>query len=353
MLKSLYRKISFSKLIPLNKNLLDESTASILEAGFKKISPPSYNKIAVFTSESELSEATDIVVLNLNIYSIFSKDYTLDEYSIKILSSLFRILAKEDREVLKPIAFIICTNPFTLTEYFEREKIRLDRNTRVLHIAPTSLYFSLYQKNITYLILEYNSRFVNKHAYDKIFREIVNTNILLNKSNNYLTDYVIKEGFYDVFTIGGPLLKAYTLKEGDDSFKTPILVSLETPPFIDSQQIIRDLRESLNKIDVTVKDFLEFSSVHIKPFNSLHIILEKAYTEIIGEQPYIDWFTIPSTVEVFNKFFKTVNQLIFGPGVLTKPDGGVFRQQLSIFLKIFNNFLKIKGGGLNEGEQGY
>ncbi|WEU40601.1 MAG: hypothetical protein OdinLCB4_001320 [Candidatus Odinarchaeum yellowstonii] len=345
MLKNFYSKLSLNKLTPLNNSTLEKTSKKIIESGFKILSPESYTTMLIaFTVNNDLQEAEDLIVLNLNIYSLFSNLFTVDNWSIEILAKLSNILVKIDREKLERLAFIICANPFTLTEYFKKENINLNKDVRILHLAPTSLYFSLFQKTINYLILEYERGFNNELTFDRILQQIVDTNILLNKSNNYLTEHVVKADFYDVFTIGGFLLKVYTTIE-ENSSPAHILVGLETPPSTNTQLILESIREPLLKIGVSVKNFLEFKCAHIQPFNNLYRIMERAYIEVVGEHPYIDWFTIPSTVEIFNNFFETGSQLIFGPGTVSKPiEDRVFEEQFSLFLKVFNNYLKIRRG---------
>ncbi len=345
MLKNFYRSISINRLIPVNKNILEKTIRKILETRFKIVNHESYNMLTVFTPGGDICEASNIIVLNLNIYSLFSKYFALDNWSIKILANASKILNQIYTKNFSSLAFIITANPFTLTAYFDKENIRLNKDTCILHIAPTGLYFSLFQKKIAYFLLEHNNGFVNKSTVNKILEKIINVNIQLNKSNNYLTENVINEEVYDVFTIGGSLLKTYIIEEKNDPSLKPVLISLETPPFINIPLIINGIREFFDKIGVILTDFLDFNSVHIQPFNDLHRILERAYTEIMNEQPYIDWFTMPSTVEVFNKFFNVKNQLLFGPGVVTRPiREEVFENQLSIFTKVVSNLLKIKGG---------
>ncbi|MEM2109348.1 MAG: hypothetical protein QW327_02545 [Candidatus Odinarchaeota archaeon] len=309
----------------------------------KKISPEYHPDIGVFASGKEIFEKTNIIILNLNIYNIFSKNYTLDYSQIKTLLNIFKIFEKIDKNNLDKLAFIICKNPHVLAEYFKKEKIHLEKNVNVLHIQPTSLYFSLFQKEIDYYTLNYTSRSGGNFTKNNLLNELTDINIEFNQSNNYLTPHVIKEKLYEAFIIGGPLLKTYVDDDKDDLQN--ILIQLETPPMIEKQTLIKCLNTRLAKIGVSLKRFLKFRKVHLQPFNQLHRILVKAYTDIVGEHPYIEWAASPSAVEIFHKFFNITNQLIFGPGSITgQISEEDYDNQLSIFLKIFKEFSNIRGG---------
>ena len=343
MLRSLYKDISFKKLVHIDQKILETAFKRVSEAGVKIISPEHTPDIKVFAYDKEILEKTNIIILNLNVYNIFSKNYALDYSQIKTLLNIFKIFEKIDENALTKLALIICKNPFILAEYFKNEKIRLEKNVNVLHIQPTNLYFSLLQKEIDYYTLNYTRWGEGNFTKNNLFKELIDINIEFNQSNSYLTPHVIKEKLYEAFIIGGPLLKTYVDEDKGD-FQS-ILIQLETPPLIDKRALIKCLNTHFRETGTSLKHFLKFKKIHLQPFNPLHRMLVKSYTDVVGEHPYIEWAAAPSTVEIFHKFFNIRNQLIFGPGSITgQISEEAYDNQLSIFLKIFKEFSNMRGG---------